>query len=163
MARLRARVWRQTALHVPACLPPQQPAPHAGRYHRAGDPWPLYTALDLDTMWAEWQHATGGAVAPEDDERWVCRLEVDLTVLDLRDLATRRALGVDGAELVGDWSPDAPNAATMRVAEAAAELGVDGMVVPSAARPGGWNLAVLPRAFDRVRLVSRRRAVPAPA
>jgi RES domain-containing protein len=162
VARLRARAWRQTALRVPGCVPPAQPAPHAGRYHRAGDPWPLYAALDRDTMWAEWSHASGGAVDPDDDPRWVCALEVDLRVLDLRDPATRRALRVGEAQLTGEWAPDAPNQATMRVALAARELGVDAMVVPSAARPGGWNLAVLPGAFDRVRLVSRRRETPAP-
>jgi RES domain-containing protein len=127
-----------------------------------GDPWPLYAALDRETMWAEWAHATGGAVRPEDEERWVCRLDVDLAVLDLRDAATRRALGIDERDLVGDWSPEAPNAATLRVAAVATELGVDGMVVPSAAREGGWNLAVLPRAFDAVRLASRRRSTPSP-
>jgi RES domain-containing protein len=111
-------------------------------------------------MWAEWAHASGGSVLPEDEERWVCRLDVDLAVLDLRDAATRRALGVDEEALIGEWSPDAPNPATLNVAAAARDLGVDGMVVPSAARRGGWNLAILPRAFDRVRLADRRRAVP---
>ena len=81
-------------------------------------------------------------------------------VLDLRDAATRRALGVDEEALIGEWSPDAPNPATLNVAAAARDLGVDGMVVPSAAGRGGWNLAILPRAFDRVRLADRRRAVP---
>lgn len=147
---------------MPACLPPLQPAPHAGRYHRPGDPWPLYAALDRETMWAEWAHATADAVAAEDDPRWVCGLDVDLRVLDLRDPATRRALRVSQAQLVGDWAPDAPNAAAMRVARAARELGVDGMVVPSAARDGGWNLAVLPHAFDRVRMTRRRRETPRP-
>ncbi|HEX2194593.1 MAG TPA: RES family NAD+ phosphorylase [Candidatus Limnocylindria bacterium] len=65
-------------------------------------------------------------------------------------------------ELTSQWAPDAPNPATMRVATAAADLDVDAMVVPSAAHPGGWNLAVLPRAFDRVRLAARRREVPRP-
>jgi hypothetical protein len=37
---------------------------------------------------------------------------------------------------------------------------VDGMVVPSAARQGGWNLAVLPAGFERLRLVRRRRETP---
>lgn len=162
VARLRAPAWRQTALRVPGCFPPLQPAPHAGRYHRPGDPWPLYAALERETMWAEWEHATRGAVPAEDEERWVCRLEVDLTVLDLRDPATRLALGVSAEQLTDDWSPERPNRATLRVAAAAHELGVDGMVVPSAARRGGWNLAVLPHAFERVRLAHRRRARPAP-
>ena len=157
MSRLRGRVWRQTSINVPGCYPPLQPAPHAGRYHAVGDPWPLYAALDKATMWAEWARATGGEVAPEDDPRWVCALDVDLAVLDLRDAATRRALGVSLDELAGDWTPDTPNPAAVRVAAAARRLGVDGMIVPSAARDGGWNLAVLPPAFDRVRLARRRR------
>ena len=70
-------------------------------------------------MWAEWAHATGSAIPPEDDPRWVCVLEVDLRVLDLRDPATRRALRVTTGQLTGDWTPDAPNPATMRVARAA--------------------------------------------
>lgn len=145
---------------MPGCLPPVQPAPHAGRYHRVGDPWPLYASLDRPTMWAEWSHATGGAIAPADDPRWVCALDLDLTVLDLRDAATRRALRVTERQLTGDWAPDTPNPATSRVMRAARDLGVDGVVVPSAARAGGWNVAVLPTAFERVSLARRRREIP---
>jgi RES domain-containing protein len=111
-------------------------------------------------MWAEWSHATGGAVAPEDDPRWVCTLDVDLRVLDLRDPAVRRALRVSVAQLTGEWAPDAPNRATLRVAAAARELDVDAAIVPSAARDGGWNLVVRPEAFERVRMTRRRREVP---
>lgn len=150
------------ALRVPGCLPPAQPAPHPGRFHRPGDPWPLYASLDRDTMWAEWEHATGGAVAPEDDPRAVCALDLDLSVLDLRDPATRRALRLSERQLTAAWAPDAPNQAALRVMRAATELGVDAVVVPSAARPGGWNVAVRPPAFERVRLASRRREVPRP-
>jgi RES domain-containing protein len=145
---------------VPGCLPPVQPAPHAGRYHGVGDPWPLYASLDRATMWSEWSNATGGAIVPADDPRWVCTLDVDLHVLDLRDAATRRALRVSERQLTGTWAPDAPNAATIRVMRAARDLGVDGVVVPSAARAGGWNLAVLPAGFERVSLVRRRREIP---
>ena len=162
MARLRTRAWRQTALRVPGCLPPVQPAPHAGRYHRVGDPWPLYASLERETMWLEWAFATDGAVRPEDDPRWVCILDLDLSVLDLRDAATRRALRVTESQLTGRWTPDAPNRATLRVMRVARELGVDGVVVPSAARAGGWNVAVLPAGFDRVRVVRRRHEVPRP-
>jgi RES domain-containing protein len=113
-------------------------------------------------MWSEWRHATNGAVEPEDDPRWACVLDLDIRVLDLRDTATRRALRVSERQLTGRWAPGAPNAAAQRVMRAARELGVDGIVVPSAARPGGWNVAVLPQAFDSVRLLRRRREVPRP-
>jgi RES domain-containing protein len=111
-------------------------------------------------MWAERQRATDATIAPADDERWVCTFDVDLSILDLRDPATRRALRVSEEDLRGPWAPDRPNAATLRVAAAARELGVDGLVVPSAARPEGWNLAVLPGAFGRLKLAARRRGVP---
>ncbi|HEY7526313.1 MAG TPA: RES family NAD+ phosphorylase, partial [Candidatus Limnocylindria bacterium] len=144
------------------CLPPQQPAPHPARYHRPGDPWPLYASLDRDTMWAEWAHATDGRVPPAEDPRWVCVLDVDLRVLDLRDPAARRGLRTSLRALAAPWSPAAPNAATLRVMAAARRLGVDGLIVPSAARDGGWNAVIFPSAFDRVRLSSRRRRVPSP-
>jgi RES domain-containing protein len=142
---------------VPGCLPPEQPAPHPGRYHAAGDPWPLYAALDRDTMWAEWAHASDAPRRADDDPRWVCELEADLNVLDLREPATRTALRVTLSGMTGRWSPDAPNRSARRVARAAAELGVDGAIVPSAAAEGGWNLVVLPRGFERVRMRRRRR------
>jgi RES domain-containing protein len=117
----------------------------------------LYAALDRDTMWAEWAHATDAPRSPADDPRWVCEMEVDLTVLDLRDAATRRALRVGVAGLIGPWSADAPNRDARRVARLAAELGADGLIVPSAANEQGWNLVVLPRAFEKVRMRRRRR------
>ena len=82
---------------------------------------------------------------------------MDLTVLDLREPATRRALRVGLRGLTGPWAPDAPNRDARRVARAAAELGVDGAIVPSAAAEGGWNLVVLPHAFERVQMRRRRR------
>jgi RES domain-containing protein len=160
IGRYRGRAWRQTALRVPGCLPPAQPATHAGRFHRPGDPWPLYASLDRETMWAERTNASEAVLPPTEDRRWVCTFDADLAVLDLRDPATRRALRVSLAQLTGPWSPEAPNAAALRVASAARRLGVDGLLIPSAARPGGWNLAVLPTSFERLRLVRRRRETP---
>jgi hypothetical protein len=161
--RLRARAYRQTAVRIPGCLPPDQPAPHAGRYHASGGPWPLYAALDRDTMWAEWARATAGAVAREEEDRVVCTLDLDLRVLDLRSEPTRKALGVTLAELTGEWSPGAPNRACLAVARAARDAGADGFVVPSAARADGWNVAVLPTAFRRVVVARQIRARPTPA
>jgi hypothetical protein len=111
-------------------------------------------------MWSERTRATDAEVPPDEDPRWVCTFEAELAVLDLRDPATCRALRVTIEQLTGPWSPGAPNGAALRVAAAARRLGVDGMVVPSAARPGGWNLAVLPAGFERLRLVRRRREMP---
>ncbi len=113
-------------------------------------------------MWAEWTRATGGAVPPEDDPRWVCDLELDLQVLDLRSAGTRRALSVRMSELTAPWDPERPNPDCLRVAAAAAALGVDGFVIPSAARRGGWNVAVLPGSFGRVRVARRHRETPVP-
>ena len=157
---LRVRAYRQTAIRVPGCRPPNQPAPHAGRYHRPGDPWPLYASLDAETMWAEWSRAASDRVSPDDEERFVCTLDLDLRVLDLRSLETRKALGVTLEQLTGAWSPDAPNRACLAVARAARRAGADGFVVPSAALAGGWNVAVLPGAFDRVRVARQARSHP---
>ena len=127
-----------------------------------GGPWPLYGALDRDTVWAEWSRSTGGAVRPEDDARALCTLEADLRVLDLREARVREALGVTLAALRADWSDLAPNAACLRVARRAEELGADGFIVPSAARDDGWCLDVLPVAFAKVRQVSRRAVIASP-
>ena len=147
---------------MPACVPPAETASHAGRYHGPGDPWPLYGALDEATIWAEWAHATGGAVRPADDLRWRCVFEADLAVLDLRDDATRAALGVTLDELVAPWSPGRPNETCRRVLAAALEAAADAIIVPSAARAGGWSIDVLPAAFGRLRLVARDEVTPAP-
>jgi len=161
-SRYRGPIYRQVARHVPDCLPPREPAPYAGRYHRAGEPWPLYGALDEATIWAEWARATGGGVQPADDSRSLCRFSADLDVLDLRDPAVREALGVSVEALVADWSDTASNVTCLRVARRAVELGADGFVVPSAARPGGWCIDVLPTSFSKLRRTSRRTLIPAP-
>jgi RES domain-containing protein len=113
-------------------------------------------------VWTEWRRSTGGAVSSIDDPRWLCVFDVDLEVLDLREPATLTSLGVTAAELVAAWSPEAPNEACRRVMAAAIAAGVDAIVVPSAAHPGGWNVAVMPPAFAGLRLVSRRRRSPPP-
>ena len=111
-------------------------------------------------MWSEWAHATDGRVPPDQDPRWACVLDVDLRVLDLRDPATRRALRAGLPALTGPWSPDQPNATTLRVAAAAVRLSVDGLIVPSAVRDRGWNAVILPAGFSGVNLTRRRRETP---
>lgn len=113
-------------------------------------------------MWAEWRRATSGSVDAREEERTVCTLDLDLRVLDLRVEAIRKALGVTLEQLTREWSPDAPNRACLAVARAARDAGADGFVVPSAAGSGGWNVAVLPSAFDRVAVVRQIRSHPDP-
>lgn len=139
-----------------------QPAPHPGRYHLAGDPWPMYGSIEEPTVWAEWSHATDGGVAPEDDPRWLCTFDADLSVLDLRREDVLDALDVTVDDLNADWASGAPNAACLKVIAAAAVAGAQAMIVPSAARPGAWNLDVLPRGFPGLRRVRRRRTIPNP-
>jgi hypothetical protein len=76
--------------------------------------------------------------------------------VDLRDGATRGELGIDESELVGAW--DAPQTLARRITA----LGALGAVVPSAARPGHWNLVVFPAGFDHVRVLRGRTMRPLP-
>jgi RES domain-containing protein len=141
---------------IPA-FPPARPAPAPARWHRAGDPWPLYATLEPGTAWAEWQAATGGAIDPADERRRLWTLDVDrLPVVDLRDAVTRTALGVKPGDLDDGWG--APQELVTRLRA----TGAHGVVVPSAARPGHWNLVVFPDGFARVAVRAGRAMHPAP-
>ncbi len=138
-------------------FPPDRPAVGEGRYHRPGDPWPLYASLEPATVWAEWSAATRGAVDPADERRRLWSLDVeDLPVADLRDPSVREALSVDLDDLTG------PRERAQAFADRIRDLGAEGIVVPAAARPGHWNLVVLPGGFTRVRASRSRVVHPAP-
>ena len=147
---------RQTGVDTPA-LPPDRAAPTAGRYHRPDDPWPLYASLEPDTVWAEWRAATRGAIDPEMERRRLWQIDVaGLPVLDLRDPEVRGAVGVELEKLVG------PRSAAQALTERARSLGAQGMVVPSAALEGAWNLVVLPPGFHRLAVRRGRNMHPRP-
>jgi RES domain-containing protein len=138
-------------------FPPDRPAPTEGRYHRPGDPWPLYASLEPATVWAEWQAATRGAIDPADERRRLWRLAVtDLPVLDLRRPGLADELAIRTSQLTGARSR------AHRLAARARELGALGMIVPSAARDGAWNLVVFPAGFARVRTAGSRATHPRP-
>lgn len=122
----------------------------------------MYGSMDESTVWAEWSHATGGGVAPEDDPRWLCVFDATLAVLDLRRPEILDALNVTVDDLNAPWAPGLPNPACLKVIAAAAVAGAEAMIVPSAARPGAWNLDVLPRGFAGLRRSKRRRRIPKP-
>lgn len=147
---------RQTGVGIPA-LPPDRPAPTPARWHRAGDPWPLYASLEPATAWAEWSGATGGAIDPDDETRRLWTLDVEqLPVVDLRDPASRDALGIELGSLTGEWD------ATQALAARLGALGAQGAVVPSAARRDAWNLVVFPAGFRHVIVRGGRTMHPAP-
>lgn len=147
---------RQTGVDTPA-LPPARPAPAAGRYHRPGEGWPLYASLEPATAWAEWSAATRGAVDPRGVERRLWKLRVrDLPVADLRRREARDALGVGLAELIGE------RRAAQDAAVRARSLGAAGMIVPSAAQRGAWNLVVFPDGLPHVTVGRSRRMRPRP-
>jgi RES domain-containing protein len=149
-------VHRQTGVDTPA-LPPDRPARSEGRYHRPGDPWPLYASLDPATVWAEWSAATRGAIDPRSERRRLWPIEVDdLPVLDLRDETVRRALGVELADLSG------PRGSAQAFTPRARALGASGLVVPSAARAEAWNLVVLPEGFTHLTVGRGQNVHPRP-
>lgn len=108
-------------------------------------------------MWAEWSAATSGAVDPANERRRLWEIEVaGLPVLDLRRGEARDALGVDLGGLTG------ARASAQAVAEHARSLGAEGMLVPSAARAGAWNLVVFPDGFARLAVGRGRNLQPRP-
>ncbi|MBA2632182.1 MAG: RES family NAD+ phosphorylase [Chloroflexi bacterium] len=149
-------VHRQTGLDMPA-LPPDRPAAVEARCHRAGDPWPLYASLEVETVWAEWSAATRGAVDPSTERRRLWRLHVaGLNVVDLRRSEARKQLDVDLDRITG------PRGVAQDLAARARDLGADGLVLPSAAHPEHWNLVVFPPAFSKLRVLGSRATHPRP-
>lgn len=138
-------------------FPPDRPAPSPARFHRAGEPWPLYASLEPATAWAEWSAATRGGVDPAAERRRLWELDIrDLAVLDLRRPSAVEAIDIDPGEIVRS------RGTARRAAVRARSLGAEGMVVPSAAHPGHWNLVVFPSGFGRVRPGRARTVRPRP-
>lgn len=138
-------------------LPPDRPAIGEGRYHRPGDPWPLYASLEPGTVWAEWASATHGAIDPAEERRRLWSIGIrDLPILDLRRPEVVEALGIDPRDLVG------PRGAAQALATRARALGAQGLVAPSAADPERWNLVVLPEGFGHVTVGRSRVVHPSP-
>jgi RES domain len=55
-----------------------------------------------------------------------------------------------------------PRARAHGLAATARELGADGLIVPSAALDGAWNLVVFPSGLDRLRVAGSRAMHPRP-
>lgn len=108
-------------------------------------------------MWAEWSAATNGAIDPSTERRRLWRIDVrSLPVVDLRRPGLADNLGIDLEQLTG------PRTRAHDFAERARDLGAAGMVVPSAARDGAWNLVVFPSGFSALRAAGSRAMNPRP-
>ena len=79
-----------------------------------------------------------------------------MNVIDLRRSDAREELGVDLDAITG------PRRAARELAARARDLGADGLILPSAAHAGHWNLVVFPPAFPKVRVVGSRTTSPRP-
>ena len=109
-------------------------------------------------MWAEWSAATRGAIDPATERRRLWHIDVGrLNVLDLRVPAVRAELAVEVAELTGPRGP-----AQQSLAAKAKALGAEGMIVPSAAHGGHWNVVVFPSAFPRLAVAGSTSTRPKP-
>jgi len=65
-------------------------------------------------------------------------------------------MGVTLQQLTG------PRPTAHALAARARDRGAEGMLVPSAARPGDWNLVVFPAGFGRLRVAGSRAMHPRP-
>lgn len=79
-----------------------------------------------------------------------------LPVIDLRRPAVRVELDVDLAQLTG------PRGGAQALATRARALGAEGIVAPSAAHEGHWNLVVFPSAFAKLRVLGSSATRPRP-
>ena len=77
-------------------------------------------------------------------------------MVDLRRPGLADELGVSGRRLVG------PRSRAHGLVGKARELGADGLIVPSVASAGAWNLVVFPSGFERLRIAGSRVMHPRP-
>ena len=103
----------------------------------------LYTSLTRDTVLAEGNFILRLNNPALECDRWVYRLAVKLSsVLDLSDMEILKQMGITELDLKAD-----DHEKCSRVGGAAAILGHDGLLVPSA-RDSGINLVVFPTNRD---------------
>lgn len=77
-------------------------------------------------------------------------------MLDLRRADVRAMLGVELGELTG------PRGRAQPLAGRARAIGAEGMIVPSAAHDGHWNLVIFPGGLGRITRRTSRAQHPAP-
>lgn len=122
---------------------------HGGRWNAAGEFRVFYAAMDLETAFAEKAYASRRYGLPP--EQWlpavIVLVQIKLArVLDLTAAVPRNRLGLTSEAMVAERPPAAKRSSyeTIRhsIARAARQAGIEALIVPSARRPGGKNLAV---------------------
>ncbi len=120
---------------------------YGGRYNPKGAFRAIYGSLDLDTATAELlaHHRRQGRPDPEADVFPFVSVSLEAEadrLIDLTDAVVRRTLRVSLKDLTGDWL-DLQNrgqeALTQAIGRLAREAGFQGILFPSAARPGGMS------------------------
>ena len=142
---------------------------HGGRYNPRGGFRAIYGSLDLDTATAELlaHHRHQGRPDPEAEvfPFVAVSLEADVQrLLDLTDTAVRRALKVPLKDLIGDWQDTqelGQEALTQAIGRVARAADYQGLLAPSAARPGGRNIVLFRDKVPRSRLrIVRKHKLP---
>jgi RES domain-containing protein len=122
---------------------------HGGRWNTAGEFPVFYAALDLETAFAEKAHASRHYAIPP--EQWlpavIVLVQVTLTrVLDLTVPAAQNLIGLSSKAMVAERPAAAKTSSheltRHAIARAARQAGIEALIVPSARRQGGKNLAV---------------------
>ena len=131
---------------------------NGGRYNSPGDEGILYTSFEKETCIdevAKGLRARG--VDPSDygpEDWWLYELETSLdAILDLTDENVLKRFQINSADLLQD-----DVTVTRRIGKQALEEGYQGILAPSAARPGEKNLVIFLRKAPQ--FPSARSSVP---
>lgn len=114
----------------------------AGRFHDEGDEPPMYASSSGDAAWGELFRHTDPAtvISPFEVRRRMSRLQIEnLPVVDLTDIAVRRAFGVTATDLAAN-DYEVCQAIGRLARRAPGRFG--GILAPSAAIRGEQTLAV---------------------
>lgn len=149
VSTLSGLFFRITAADRPALWTPSD-AKTFGRLSDRSEFPLLYAASSESAAWAELASHHGRAAGVEIQRRVTSLLIENLRVLDLTD---RTVLAVLGLESSGSW----PSTLTRQsLPDMARELGVEGLLLGSAAKPNDKTLAVFLDALDHVTVAGER-------
>lgn len=132
--------------------------PRPTRWVERGEPPALYLSDTLTGAWAELSKHHDGSVDPSEVVRRVGAIRYRIEVVDLCDPDVRKALDVDEHDLVRDDDLTVCRA----LASAARQLGLQGLVSPSAALATARTIVVFETGFDGLTVVHEEVRSPPP-